>query len=128
MTEEQRLADNEIYKRMWRILESKENCKPISEEDMEFFTSNLKKITEYYERNFYKWKSVLKSSIRIYDGEVFDFADVMSADEWNKAVEDGCFNYDDGSGYWVKNGKECRDAEVFTSSQLDATHVAWYNK
>lgn len=128
MTEEQRLADNEIYKRMCGILESKEACNEIPAEDEEFFKENLKKTVNYYERNFYKWKSVLKSSSRIYDGEVFDFADVMTAEEWNKAVEDGWFNNYDGSGYWVKDGKECMDAEVFNSPQLDATHVAWYNK
>ena len=127
MTEEQRLADNEIYKRMWRILESKETGSEITTEDDEFFKSNLKKITTYYEKNFYKWKSVSKNN-RIYDGEVYDFADVMTAEEWNEAVSQGWFNNDDGSGYWVKDGKECREAEVFHSPQLDATHVAWYNK
>jgi hypothetical protein len=127
MTEEQRLADNEIYKRMWRILESKEAGNEIPEDDEEFFKSNLKKITTYYEKNFYKWKSVSKNN-RVYDGEVFDFADVMTAEEWNEAVSQGCFNNDDGSGYWVKDGKECIEAEVFHSPQLDATHVAWYNK
>jgi len=127
MTEEQRLADNEIYKRMWRILESKEAGNEMPEEDEEFFKSNLKKITTYYEKNFYKWKSVSKNN-RVYDGEVFDFADVMTAEEWNEAVSQGCFNNDDGSGYWVKDGKECIEAEVFHSPQLDATHVAWYNK
>jgi hypothetical protein len=126
MTAEQRLADNEIYKRMWRILEAKEDCKIISEDDENFFKNNLKKIENYYERSYYKWKSVSKN-IRIYDGEVFDFADVMTVQEWQKAVEDGCFNNDDGSGYWIKDGKECRD-EVFSSPSLDATHVAWYNK
>jgi hypothetical protein len=127
MTEEQRLADNEIYKRMWRILESKEAGNEMPEDDEEFFKSNLKKITTYYEKNFYKWKSVSKNN-RVYDGEVFDFADVMTAEEWNEAVSQGCFNNDDGSGYWVKDGKECIEAEVFHSPQLDATHVAWYNK
>ena len=127
MTEEQRLADNEIYKRMWRILESKEAGNEIPEDDEEFFKSNLKKITTYYEKNFYKWKSVSKNN-RVYDGEVFDFADVMTAEEWNEAVSQGCFNNYDGSGYWVKDGKECIEAEVFHSPQLDATHVAWYNK
>jgi hypothetical protein len=97
------------------------------EDDEEFFKSNLKKITTYYEKNFYKWKSVSKNN-RVYDGEVFDFADVMTAEEWNEAVSQGCFNNDDGSGYWVKDGKECIEAEVFHSPQLDATHVAWYNK
>ena len=127
MTEEQRLADNEIYKRMWRILEKKESGSEITPEDDEFFKSNLKKITTYYEKNFYKWKSVSKNN-RVYDGEVFDFADVMTAEEWNEAVSQGWFNNDDGSGYWVKDGKECTEAEVFHSPQLDATHVAWYNK
>ena len=127
MTEEQRLADNEIYKRMWRILESKEAGNEMNEEDEEFFKTNLKKITEYYRKNFYKWNSISKQ-IRVYDVEVYDFADIMTAEEWNEAVKQGWFNNDDGSGYWVKDGKECKDAEVFSSPQLDATHVAWYNK
>lgn len=50
MAEEQRLADNVIYKRMWIILESKEAGNEISEENEEFFRSNLKKITEYYQK------------------------------------------------------------------------------
>lgn len=129
MTEEQRLADNEIYKRMWRILESKEAFNEISEEDEEFFKSNLKKITEYYEKNFYKWKLV-SSNYRFYD-EVLDpeFDDhIMTVDEWNESLELGLYGNYDGTGYWVKEGKACRDAEVFHSPQLDATHVVWYNK
>ena len=124
--EEQRLADNEIYKRMWRILEAKEDCKTIPEDDENFFKDNLEKIENYYERCYYKWKSESKK-IRSYKGEVFDFADVMTVQEWQEAVKDGWFISDDGSGYWVKDGKESRD-EVFSTPPLDATHVAWYNK
>lgn len=124
--EEQRLADNEIYKRMWRILEAKESGNEIPDDDENFFKENLRKIENYYERNYYKWKSISKNT-RIYNEEVFEFADVMTVQEWQEAVEGGWFNNDDGSGYWVKDGKSCRD-EVFSSLPLDATHVAWYNK
>lgn len=124
--DEQRLADNEIYKKMWRILEAKESGNEIPEDDEIFFKENLRKIENYYERNYYKWKSVLKRN-RIYDGEVPDFADVMTVQEWQEAVEDGWFINDDGSGYWVKDGKESDDM-VFADPQLDATHVSWYHK
>lgn len=73
-----------------------------------------------------------KEKGRVYDEEVFDFADCDSCDvytvkDFNEAVTDGIFTDYDGSGYWVKDGKECSE-EVFHSPQLDATHVAWYNK
>jgi hypothetical protein len=65
--------------------------------------------------------------MRNYKQKVSKFADLFTVEEWNESVEDGDFIDDDGSGYWVKDGMESRD-EVFSSSQEDATHVAWYNK
>jgi hypothetical protein len=53
--------------------------------------------------------------------------DIYTIEEWNKTVEDGWICNDDGSGYWVKDGLKSRD-EVFSTPQLDATHVVWYNK
>jgi hypothetical protein len=55
------------------------------------------------------------------------YGDIFTVDEWREAVEDGDFCNYDGCGYWVKDGMESRD-EVFSTPQLDATHVAWYNK
>jgi hypothetical protein len=40
---------------------------------------------------------------------------------------DGCICDDDGFGYWVKDGLKSFD-DVFSTEQLDATHVVWYNK
>ena len=53
--------------------------------------------------------------------------DIYTIEKWNKAVDDGWITDDDGSGYWVKNELKSRD-EVFSTPQLDATHVVWYNK
>lgn len=53
--------------------------------------------------------------------------DIYTIEEWDKAVDDGWITSDDGSGYWVKDGLKSRD-EVFSTPQLDATHVVWYNK
>lgn len=64
---------------------------------------------------------------REYSGEVYEFADVFTVEDWESAVNEGLFIDYDGSGYWVKDGKSSRD-EVFSTFPLDATHVAWYNK
>jgi hypothetical protein len=64
---------------------------------------------------------------REYKGEVYKFADVFTVEDWESSVNEGLFIDYDGSGYWVKDGKESRD-EVFSTPPLDATHVAWYNK
>ena len=53
--------------------------------------------------------------------------DLFTVEEWKEAVESGDFNMFDGVGYWVKDEKESDD-EVFSTPQLDATHVVWYNK
>lgn len=56
-----------------------------------------------------------------------DYVDIFTVEEWKEAVDGGWIRNDDGSGYWMKDGKSSRD-EVFGTPQLDATHVAWYNK
>ncbi len=53
--------------------------------------------------------------------------DIYTIEEWKDAVNDGWITNYDGSGYWVKDGLKSRD-EVFSTPQLDATHVVWYNK
>jgi hypothetical protein len=64
---------------------------------------------------------------RRYDGEIDVEDHVMTADDWEQEVEYGSFINEDGSGYWVKNGKRSHD-EVFGTPRLDATHVVWFNK
>lgn len=64
---------------------------------------------------------------RMYSEKIPAYADVMSLEEWESALNDGFFCSYDGYGFWVKDGMECSD-EVFSSPKLDATHVAWYNK
>lgn len=56
-----------------------------------------------------------------------DYAELIPVDEWEAGVEVGLYGNDDGSGFWVRNGKQCND-EVFSSEKEDATHVAWYPK
>jgi ribose-phosphate pyrophosphokinase len=53
--------------------------------------------------------------------------DIYTIEQWNKVLSDGWIHNDDGSGYWVKDGMKSSD-EVFSTGQLDATHVVWYNK
>lgn len=65
---------------------------------------------------------------KIHDEDIIDFElDLFTVEEWNKAVDLGCFGTYDGSGYWMKDGFQSMD-EVFSTPQLDATHVIWYNK
>jgi len=59
--------------------------------------------------------------------EIGMWVDLMTIQEWEEALEEGMFTTYDGTGYWVKDGKESDD-EVFSTKQEDATHVAWYNK
>jgi hypothetical protein len=53
--------------------------------------------------------------------------DLYSAEEWLSAIEDGAFSTTDGIGYWVKDSM-VSDDEVFSTPQLDATDVLWFNK
>lgn len=52
--------------------------------------------------------------------------DLMSVKQWSE-VKNVCYRNDDGNGYWCKGGLESND-EVFSTEQLDATHVIWYSK
>ena len=54
-------------------------------------------------------------------------AEIYTVKEFNEQVNNNVIKFDDGSGYWMKDGMESND-EVFINQQLDATHVAWYNK
>lgn len=65
--------------------------------------------------------------MRGYTREVDPETDVFTVEEWKEAVANGSFVNDDGSGFWMKDGKESQD-EVFSTEPEDATHVAWYNK
>ena len=68
--------------------------------------------------------------LEIYEDEIPDYADVMTIQEFNGAVEDGFIINGDGIGYYVKNNKMNRKLEVFYTVEepKDATHVAWFNK
>lgn len=65
----------------------------------------------------------------LYDRELDDCAKgrLYTVEDWNQSVEDGDMDSDDGTGYWCKDGMRS-DEEVFSTEQLDATHVVWYNK
>lgn len=65
--------------------------------------------------------------MRQYDHTIPNFATIFTLEEWQEDVARGNFMSYDGTGYWVKDGKESRD-EVFSTLKEDATHVAWYNK
>ena len=69
------------------------------------------------------------AEIRSYDKEIIpsEDNDIYNVDEWKSLVDNGIFIPDDGSGYWVKDNKRSTD-EVFSTPQLDATHVIWFNK
>ena len=64
---------------------------------------------------------------RDYHFGIDPYDDIFTVEDWNEAVFDGVFTNTDGSGYWVKDGLASRD-EVFSTPQLGATHVVWYNK
>ncbi len=53
--------------------------------------------------------------------------EIYPVSAWSQLVELGMIGNYDGSGYWVKDGKASRD-EVFSTPELDATHVIWYSK
>jgi hypothetical protein len=53
--------------------------------------------------------------------------EIFTVENWEKAINDGCFSNFDGCGYWVKDNCESND-EVFSTPKLDATHVIWYSK
>ena len=58
---EQQAADNEVYKRMWRIQEDIEASEYPCLEDMLFYNANMDKIVEYYNACSYKWSRVKRS-------------------------------------------------------------------
>ena len=74
-------------------------------------------------------------SNRNYLRELSKYGDVMDAAQFEKDLaeekETGYtilgFSNDDGSGYWVKEGKQSSD-EIFSTPRLDATHIIWFNK
>jgi hypothetical protein len=96
--------------------------------------------SEWVEKNYFlsPYKDQLKTiflagmnyiepSGRSYDEIVPNYGDLMPIAEWNKSVDECYIMNDDGYGYWVKDGMMSH-AEVFSTSQEDATHVVWFNK
>lgn len=65
--------------------------------------------------------------MRQYNGEIPDYAHVMTVDDFLEQAAGGMFIPYDGIGYWCKDGKESKDGVFYTLSE-DATHVAWYNR
>jgi hypothetical protein len=69
---------------------------------------------------------------KVYTGRYIEkldsnWVDIYTVEEWNRTVDGGWLTNDDGSGYWMKDCLKSTD-EVFSTPQLDATHVVWYNK
>lgn len=85
------------------------------------YWKEVKHEIENYDMNFFKKPRYTEPLDKDWDDDIY------SVEKWNEAVKDGWFNTYDGHGYWVKDGLKSRD-EVFSTPQLDATHVVWYNK
>ena len=56
----------------------------------------------------------------------------FTIDEWDRALDDGIVDTDDGSGWWIRNGHFLTgsdwEASVWCDPPQEATHVAWFNK
>lgn len=63
---------------------------------------------------------------RVYSTKVSN-RDLIHVDQWETLLDEGMIIDEDGFGYWVKDGFSSKD-DPFKTEQLDATHVAWYNK
>lgn len=59
--------------------------------------------------------------------ERYDFADVMTKEEWISCVEVGAFIPSDGDGYWGTETHFSRDFYCFRAAPEGATHVHWFN-
>lgn len=58
-----------------------------------------------------------------------NLGDVMTAEDWEDAVNDGAFIHSDGCGNWATaEGYSDDDNDVFGPKPEWATHVAWFNK
>jgi hypothetical protein len=66
---------------------------------------------------------------RIYSEKIdFEFdEEIYTVKEWDDVIKNGWIWNDCGCGYWVKDDMKSKD-EVFSTPQLDATHVTWYSK
>ena len=96
----------------------------ITEEDY----LKAKKIVQEYESKHLNISAISGSADRYTEKLDKDWDDdIYTIEEWKDAVNDEWITNDDGTGYWVKDGLKSRD-EVFSTPQLDATHVVWYNK
>lgn len=62
-----------------------------------------------------------------------DYADVIPIQEWLMGVNMGCFNDDDGDGFWATQTHQLKDDHFNIWQDIAnhpdwATHVAWYGK
>lgn len=67
----------------------------------------------------------------MYTINVSEYGDLFTVEDFCKFVKSGSIINYDGTGYPVRDGKECR--EEINCCRLedipkDATHIAWYNK
>lgn len=60
--------------------------------------------------------------------EAYDFADVMTKEEWEEQVSYGVFVPYDGNGYWGTETHFSRKVHCWQEAPEGATHVHWFNK
>jgi len=66
---------------------------------------------------------------RIYGQTIPEYGcEIFTIKVFDKCVKKGLFINDNGSAYYVKDNKMCRDEEYFSSVPDDATHVVWFSK
>ena len=60
----------------------------------------------------------------------FDLDCLETVDSFNQAVEDGCYGWDDGHGYPVKDMFYDPSFVINAGDEIpsDATHILWFNK
>ncbi len=68
----------------------------------------------------------------LYNEELPDYGELMTVEEFRRAVKGGLFIDYDGSGSPVKNDKIDNEWDVLPSQlnriPKDATHIMWFNK
>ena len=100
-------------------------CEPI---EWQHLYDTRRDAVEAFKAHYMKLRGIEPSTdLRLYDKPLEKRDHLMTVYDWEIAVEDDSIMNEDGSGYWVKDGLRSR-SEVFSSPQLDATHVVWYNK
>lgn len=60
--------------------------------------------------------------------DIRDGVELFTLTEWEKAMNEGWFNSDDGSGYWATTKQMAHACSVWGPRPAWATCVAWFNK